>query len=138
MRKYEEKVYEKPDAYSRYMALSGKKVATPATEPSLYISLIKLRKGLKSLTDKEIGELFFRRLGVPGVMEKRKQLNKKLNILLGWQILKALKLLLKEGNTIAARFIRDARSTDVQPPIKYTKKDERRDFLIFQRPDEAA
>ena len=97
--------FKRHDAYSRYQALREYKEITPCTEPSNYITAVKLRKAVKTLTDIEIELLFDKELSPKSILRYRDKLIQKINNLLEHQYPEALRLLYTEGNTYAMAYV---------------------------------
>ena len=100
-----ENYIDRHDAYSRYQALREDKEITPCTQPSNYITAVKLRKAVKTLTDMEIEELYNRELSPKSIPRYRAKLIQRINNLLDEHYPEALRLLYTEGNTYAMAFI---------------------------------
>ena len=106
--------FEKHDAYSRYLAYKNDKPVKNATA-SPYITAVKLKKAIKTLTDFEIEELYGDEMEPIEIASHRERLREKIGELHGWQLSEALRILYEDGNTPAFFFILRCKREDHFP-----------------------
>ena len=97
--------FEKSDAYSRYLSFQEDRVMDWVISPCDYITGVKLKKAIKTLTDEEVEDLFDDEMDSEKLLKQREFLKEKIDLLISPQYQKALYLLYKEGNTTAFAYI---------------------------------
>ena len=115
-----ENYFNRHDAYSRYLALATDRTISPNPAPSAYITAVKLRKALKTITDIELKHLFKKKMSTENLLKYRTRLIRKIDRLLLWQYLVALELLYIEGNTIAMAYILRCNNSDREQAYQKT------------------
>ena len=117
----EEPIFDNHELFNKYQVLQGMRPSEGGTKPSIYISALKIRKALKTLTKEEIEDLFDREMQLPAERVARERLNRQLEILLDWQVIYALGMLFDLGNYKTAEYILKAKNSDLQ--IDYSPKE---------------
>ncbi len=109
--------FNKHDAYSRYLAYKKDKPVAHV-KPSPYITGVKLKKAIKTLTDEEIEELYGDEMEPVIIAQHREKLREKIAELHEWQLNEALRILYEDGNSPAFRFILHCKKEEYLPPGK--------------------
>jgi len=92
----EEKFFDSHSAFNRYQTMYGMRICESGTEPSAYITEVKLKKAFKRISDEDIENLFEKEMSRVAVQKHREKLDKKLGTLQKWQKITALNIYIGE------------------------------------------
>jgi len=104
--------FENHQSFNRHLSIEGYRVNTSGTTPSVYIKEVKLKRTVRELSDIDIEDVFEKEMSVHAVERQREKLNKKIESLHRWQLMKALDVLLEEGRIEAITYVRKCRLTN--------------------------
>ncbi len=104
--------YEDHQAFNRHLSIEGFRINTSGTKPSVYITEVKLRRAVKELSDIQIEDIFENEMSEVAIKVHREKLIKKVENVHQWQLMKALNILLTEGNYEAIHFIHKCKKSD--------------------------
>lgn len=111
-------VFENHSMFNRYNVIFGMRPSELTTQPSVYITELKLKKALASLDHIEIENIAGRELYPYGVKLKRESIIKKLDKLHDWQLFYALEILMTEGSYDAVKYVVKCKRSDINPNLK--------------------
>jgi len=111
---FDNKTFENHSLYSNFLSIGGMRISEGATKPSIYITELKLKNALKTLTDIEIEEIFDKEMTAYNCGLHREKLKDKISNLMEWQLLKALEILLEDGRYESILYIRKCKKSDKQ------------------------
>jgi hypothetical protein len=101
--------FENPALYSQYLAVEGMRVSEGTTRPSVYITELKLKKALASLSDVDIENIYGKEMSAIACSHHRDKIIRKLQILQEWQLFTALNILLEYGRIEAITYVKKCR-----------------------------
>lgn len=107
--------YENHQAFNRHLSLNGFRVNNSGTEPSMYITRVKLRRAVKEVSNTSIEEIFDNEMPEAKIKQHREKLLNKIDRMLQWQLLVALNTLLRDGNYDTVLYISKCRRSDKEP-----------------------
>ncbi len=110
--------FENPALYSQYLALEGMRVSAGATKPSVYITELKLKKALASLSDVDIENIFNKEMTPIACKHKREKLIGKMEVLQEWQLFTLLEILVEYGRIEAITYLKKCRLNAKQGDVK--------------------
>ena len=96
-----DRVFEKHDEYSRFLSLSGERVSNKATEPSPYITTVKVKKALNKLTNEDFNLLYNKQLTLTAIKRIKENLIDKMEHI-EYEFVKAINNLLYYGRSYDA------------------------------------
>jgi|GEM_PF-6839258 len=85
-------ILENHSAYNRFKTSQGLNQCENSTEPSEYITYVKIKKLFATLSRVEIENLFNKEMSDIAVKRHREKLEQKLNSLQKWQLFRAFKI----------------------------------------------
>jgi hypothetical protein len=104
--------YENHQAFNRHLSIEGFRVSTGATKPSVYITEVKLRRAVRELTNIQVEDIFDNEMSDVAIKSHREKLINKIESVHHWQLMKALNILLSDGNHEAIVFISRCKKSD--------------------------
>lgn len=93
-------------AFNRFQVMTGARISESGTEPSVYITEIKLKKMFASLCDEVIADIFGKpELNPIAAQRHREQLIKKLETLPKENLFTALNLYLRDDTELCGKYV---------------------------------
>ena len=105
---------ENYSAYNRFLNQVGLKQTENTTEPSEYITLVKMKKLFRNLSQEEIEDLFEKEMNLISLKIHREKLETKLFSLKKWQLFRAFKMT-SVLVSAAALYVIGCRKKDIDP-----------------------
>ena len=94
----EKNIFDDHAAFNRWKVTEGMNVNESGTEPSVYITEIKLKKLFRKISNEGIENLFDKEMSLIAIERHRQLLEKKLASLEKWQLLWALSIYLTKDD----------------------------------------
>lgn len=116
--KLESRTFDNPAEYSRFLSVEGMRTNNCATKPSIYITELKLRNALKTLSDVNIENIYDKEMTAYNCSIHREKLEIKIGTIHEWQLLNALAILLDVGRIEAIEYVKKCKRTDKEELIK--------------------
>lgn len=104
--------YENHQSFNKHLSIEGFRINTSGNKPSVFITEVKLRRAVRELSDISIEDLFDKEMSEVAILLHREKLIKKIERLLHWQLMKALNILLRDGNLDAIEFVLKSKRSD--------------------------
>ncbi len=109
----ENSILDNHAAYNRLMVSQGLRQSENTTEPSEYITFIKVKKMFAKFSQEEIENLFAKEMSLIALARHREKLEQKLYSLQKWQLFKAFKMC-DEFIYAAAEYVLSCKKMDIE------------------------
>ena len=104
--------FENHQSFNRHLSIEGYRVNTSGNVPSVYITIVKLKRSLNELSDVEIENIFEKEMSAFAIQIQRQKLVEKMEDMQRWQLMKALDVLMGEGRIEAITYVRKCRRSN--------------------------
>jgi hypothetical protein len=102
----ENKIFDDHQAFNRFQVMQGMRVNESGTEPSMYITEVKLKKMFASLCDEIIAEIFVKdELNPIAAQRHREMLMKKVESLPKENLFTALNIYLRDELELCGKYV---------------------------------